>query len=235
MLYTHWCNEGTDLIKDCHTYEKAFNAQKYMRLPKKMTEYEPLSKVLEDIVQQIQERNICKDHNIHMSGEMSINECDDSTNAGEDGSFKFDMGPYVNSKEETYHTNIYNLKSVCLIQNTVNCLLPSIKNKVNFFTHIMNEVASKKQITCCLHGGAGTGKSHVLRAVYQGLYTVLCKAAGENTDNYKILLLAPTGKAAYNIGGATIQSALHIPAQQKLEYKGLSYNVKTHSEHVTLI
>ena len=30
----------------------------------------------------------------------------------------------------------------------------------------MNEVTSKKQITCCLHGGTGTGKSHVWRAVY---------------------------------------------------------------------
>ena len=39
----------------------------------KMKEYETLSKVLEDIVQEIQERNIHEDHNLHMSGEMSIN------------------------------------------------------------------------------------------------------------------------------------------------------------------
>ena len=42
-LYTHWCNEGTDLIKDYHTYEEAFNTQKY-ETAKKMKEYEPLSK-----------------------------------------------------------------------------------------------------------------------------------------------------------------------------------------------
>ena len=101
-----------------------------------MKEYEPLSKVLEDIVQQIQERNICDDHNIHMLGEMSINECDDSTNAGSDGSFKFDIGPYINPKKKKLIIQVlYNLKSVCLIQNTVNCLLPSIKNKVIFYTY----------------------------------------------------------------------------------------------------
>ena len=55
-------------------------------------------------------------------------------------------------------------------------------------------------------------------------------APGKNTDKYKILLLAPTGKAAYNIGGTTIHSALHIPAQQKLEYKELSCDVKKHTQ-----
>ena len=28
LFYTHWHNEGTDLIKDFHTYEEAFNTQK---------------------------------------------------------------------------------------------------------------------------------------------------------------------------------------------------------------
>ena len=59
MLYTHWHNEGTDLIKDYHTYEEAFNTQKY-EIAKNMKEYEPLSKVLEDILQQIQEEIFVK-------------------------------------------------------------------------------------------------------------------------------------------------------------------------------
>ena len=54
----------------------------------------------------------------------------------------------------------------------------------------------------------------------------MCKAAGDNAHKYKILLVPPTGKAAYNIGGTTIHPALHIPPQQKLEYKELSLDVK---------
>ena len=73
MLHTHWCNEGTDLIKDYHTYEEAFNTQKY-EIAKKQKNMNHYSKALEDKVQPIQERNICEDHNIHMSGKMSINE-----------------------------------------------------------------------------------------------------------------------------------------------------------------
>ena len=33
--------------------------------------------------------------------------------------------------------------------------------------------------------------------------------AGQNRDNCRILVLAPTGKAAYNVKGSTIHAALH--------------------------
>ena len=39
-------------------------------------------------------------------------------------------------------------------------------SQYEFFTHIMHVAATKdKQETCCLHGGAGTGKSHVLKSL----------------------------------------------------------------------
>ena len=41
--------------------------------------------------------------------------------------------------------------------------------------------------------------------------------AGENFNEVKILLLAPTGKAAYGIKGNTVHSALAIPACQSLK------------------
>ena len=89
--------------------------------------------------------------------------------------------------------------------------------------HMANTGAEK--VTCCLHGGAGTGKSHVLKALYQGLYHTLCMEAGQSRDNCKILVMAPTGKAAYNVKGSTIHAALHIPANHSLhEYKLLSYD-----------
>ena len=46
--------------------------------------------------------------------------------------------------------------------------------------------------------------------------------AGENFNEVKILLLAPTGKAAYGIKGNTVHSTLAIPACQSLKtYKPL--------------
>ena len=82
------------------------------------------------------------------------------------------------------------------------------------------------QVTCCLHGGSGTGKSHILKALYQGLYRTVCMEAGQNRDNCRILVMAPTGKAAYNVKGSTMHAALHIPANTPLhEYKPLSYDM----------
>ena len=84
---------------------------------------------------------------------------------------------------------------------------------------------NKNQILTCLHGGAGTGKSHVLKALYQGLYRLLNKNPGQQTNNLITLLVAPTGKAAYNITGHTIHYAFHIPANQSLStYSKLSWD-----------
>lgn len=46
--------------------------------------------------------------------------------------------------------------------------------------------------------------------------------AGADLNKVRAILLAPTGKAAYNIQGKTIHSTLNIPANQSLKnYKSL--------------
>ena len=57
----------------------------------------------------------------------------------------------------------------------------------------------QQQVLCCLHGGAGAGKSLVTKALNQGLYRLLCTSAVENPDICEILTVASTSKAAYNV------------------------------------
>jgi ABC-type transporter Mla maintaining outer membrane lipid asymmetry ATPase subunit MlaF len=57
-----------------------------------------------------------------------------------------------------------------------------------------------------LTGGAGVGKSVVVRA----LYRYLCKEEGDDEDDTRILLCAPTGKATYNINGVTLHNAFYL-------------------------
>ena len=74
------------------------------------------------------------------------------------------------------------------------------KNQYEFFSHIMNVATKKdKQELCWLNGGAGTGKSHLLKALYQGLYRICCTEPGQNRETNKVLIMAPTGKAAFNV------------------------------------
>ncbi|CAB3988639.1 ATP-dependent DNA helicase PIF1 [Paramuricea clavata] len=71
-------------------------------------------------------------------------------------------------------------------------------------------------------GGAGVGKSHLTKCLYQAALKYYNTRAGDDFHQVKILMLAPTGKAAYNIKGNTIHSALSIPACQSLKnYKHL--------------
>ena len=84
---------------------------------------------------------------------------------------------------------------------------------------------TNKRLNNFIDGGAGTGKSYVLKAIYQGLNKLLNQKPGQQTNDLTTLLIAPTGKAAHNIKGHTIHSAFHIPANQSLyNYTKLSWD-----------
>ena len=80
-----------------------------------------------------------------------------------------------------------------------------------------------------LTGGAGVGKSVVIRALYQTLYRILNLKDGENPDDKRILLCAYMGFAAFNISGQTICSAFHKKMYQGT-YNHLSADELIHSE-----
>ena len=58
--------------------------------------------------------------------------------------------------------------------------------------------------------------NHVTKALYQAALKYYCSRPGIDFSQTKVLMLAPTGKAAYNINGNTIHSALAMPASQSL-------------------
>ncbi|KAI8498196.1 hypothetical protein Bbelb_241400 [Branchiostoma belcheri] len=71
-----------------------------------------------------------------------------------------------------------------------------------------------------LTGGAGTGKSHLIKCIcYEA--TRLLQQTQENPDSVSVLLAAPTGTAAFNIGGSTIHHAFHLMCKAK-DREGLS-------------
>ncbi len=81
---------------------------------------------------------------------------------------------------------------------------------------------SDKPFYAFLSGGGGVGKSHLIKSIYQAALKYYDARAGDDFCSVHILLLAPTGKAAYLIKGNTIDSALAIPASQSLKnYKPL--------------
>ena len=71
-------------------------------------------------------------------------------------------------------------------------------------------------------GGAGVGKSVVIRTLFQSLHRMYCSQSGQNPEDIRILLCAYTGLAAYNIQGSTLHNAFCIEPNKKLKYKALS-------------
>ena len=59
-------------------------------------------------------------------------------------------------------------------------------------------------------GGVGTGKSHTIKAIFHTAVKTF-RHAMLNPEMTTVLLVAPTGVAAVNINGTTINSALAIP------------------------
>ena len=97
------------------------------------------------------------------------------------------------------------------------------KNQSEFFYHALHLIKnSEKPFYAFLSGGGGVGKSHLIKSIYRAALKYHNSRAGQDFRRVQILLLAPTGKAAYLIKGNTIHSAFGIPTSQSLKnYKPL--------------
>lgn len=85
-----------------------------------------------------------------------------------------------------------------------------------------NNIKKPDPLHLFISGGAGTGKSHLIKALYHTIELTL-RREGENPECPKVLLLAPTGTAAFNIEGATIHSALLFSLQRPSTSKRSNY------------
>ncbi|RWS18179.1 ATP-dependent DNA helicase PIF1-like protein [Leptotrombidium deliense] len=89
-----------------------------------------------------------------------------------------------------------------------------------YVNHIFDSITNSKcQVLEFVTGGAGVGKSHLIKAIFQSITRHFMKDIGVDLDCIAVLLCAPTGKAAFNINGVTIHSAFQLPVNQ--------YNGKT--------
>ena len=237
LLYTAWRNEEFDLYHGKATYVDAFTSQRHA-IEKKMKIYEPMAAILDTIEDEMGEycAEIFDDvapgtqHEESQHQLQNIQPCEslaffdpDRPDAQRHG----DIGPLLNIDTSCYEDSVQ-IVAHKMPDLEYRTLLQSLNQKQQeFFTHIMHSAKYKsQQVLCALHGGAGTGKSFVLKALYQGLYRLLCYTAGQNREDCRILVVAPTGKAAYNVRGSTIHSALHIPANNPLDdYKPLSHDL----------
>ena len=220
MLFTPWRNEVTDLLKNYSSYEEHYMTRR------------------DEISEQMQQYAICSEVGNHLQ------ECDDDAydtiapvtqdvERQDEDEGCTDTHPDLN---ETFDHLSDNLGIPSTQQNNEPLILNempddeyrelvqmlNIKQR-EFFYHALHLIkTSEKPFHAFLSRGGGVGKSHLIKSIYEAALKYYNSRAGEDFRRVQILLLAPTGKAAYLIKGNTIHSAFGIPASQCLKnYKPL--------------
>ena len=226
MLFVPWRNEQRDLLGSFDTYEAHYNSVQTSLIPKR-NEYEHHIEELELARQMMEDEQREYD-------QTAPNAEQENREAEEEGSKESEQFVYFNPSRVVEHRHYdigIELQSSCSVPpvETTGILLPdeeylALLRSLNlrqreFFNHIVHWIKCKDEpVYAFLTGGAGVGKSVVIRALYQTLYRILNLKDGENPDDKRILLCAYMGFAAFNISGQTICSAFH-----KKMYKG-TYN-----------
>ena len=213
MLYSLWCNENTDLLRDCETYQARFNQLNELVLCNRQNyEYhsEILDKAMEDLDNDHLENMI---YDSVAPNAQHINEQDGATKQKQSQLFGcFDPGNNKQHSQCDLHDDIgifpgCDDQEELLVKRISNDeyrkLVRSLNEKQRqFFYHVLHSVTtSDDHHRLFLSGGAGVGKSTVTNALYEALIRYVNSIAGENPDEINVIKAAPTGKAAVNIKG----------------------------------
>ena len=223
MLFVPWRNELKDLIGCFGTYEAHYNSVQTSLISKR-NEYEHHAEELE-LARQMMEAEERDYDQIAPNAEQENREAEEEGSGESEKFVCFNPSRVV---EQRHYDIGIELQSTCSVPpvETNSILLPEeeylgLLRSLNlrqreFFNHIVHWIKCKDEpVYAFLTGGAGVGKSVVIRALYQSLFRILNLKDGENPDEKRILLCAYMGFAAFNISGQTICSAFHRKMYQK--------------------
>ena len=232
MLFCPWRNEEKDLLKNHKTYEDHFKTIREKIQLKKM-EYDQNSEMIKEVEMATESQTIDIFDDICPNIE-SIEAEDAEKEPLPSNKYEFynpenrnhafyDIGPDIGAR--SYEGNDIEIVQTRLPEKDYLELLSKLNRKQRvIFTHIVHSIVNKPQDQLCVFitGGAGVGKSVLIRTLHQTLHRLCCSECGENPEDTRILLCAFTGLAAYNIKGLTLHSAFCIEPNKKLKYKPLS-------------
>ncbi|KAJ8050592.1 ATP-dependent DNA helicase PIF1 [Holothuria leucospilota] len=197
-----------------------------MTVKEKEAEYNNDSDIIDSAIESLENTNDDLSIDIAPSSEHT-NELDrlekENTVREDEHQEKYDIGQDLGIAVN--NVSIEELLKPRMPDDEYHSLVNSLNTKQKqFFYHVLHWCKIKHEpLYAFLTGGAGVGKSQVLKALYNALLRYYSTLPGNDPDDTHIILMAPTGKAAYGIKGTTIHSALQIPANQGLsQYKALT-------------
>ena len=220
IFFTSWRNEETDLLCSSTSYEDRFFLLKE-QIENQMRQYSICNEDLNEIEQHLNDN----DHNEEWFDSIAPNtqnvELEDKAQESEDLHPDFNENYDLSSDLNIPSTSLNNEPLVLneIPDTEYRQMVQKLnKKQKEFFYHVLHQIKTlETPFYCFLSSGAGVGKSHLTKALYQAAFKYYNTRAGDDFHHIKVILLAPTGKAAYTIKGNTIHSTLAIPANQSLK------------------
>ena len=233
MLFLPWRNEQSDLLGTYDTYEDHMKAVSEQIADTKR-QYDSNQELVEKVEQTTAETQ--QSEHLQVSANIdSIEAKDGETEPVQSPKYVFytpekrehtyyDLGADIGLATHIANDEVEMLQARCQENEYMDMLAKLNFKQRQIFTHIIHSLTFKPDEQLCLFitGGAGVGKSLLIRTLYQALLRMLCSNAGQNPEDIRIMMCAYTGLAAYNINGSTLHSAFGIEPNKKLTYKPLS-------------
>lgn len=225
MLYIPWRNENLDLSSDSESYKQRCAIHK-AQIDKQLNLYAPSHAELEIAIETMATNT--EDHEYYERVAPNIQQQDledesrGPTIVQSIHGLEYDMSEdlHLGSQASKSSQVIYREENDTTYRSMVRALN---REQREVFDYIVSCVRLREKQHCIfLTGGAGVGKSFLVRTLYQALLKYYSQIPGTDFTERQILLLAPTGKAAYNIKGNTLHSALVIGKNCLLDYKPLT-------------
>ena len=220
MLFTPWRNEETDLIYQYTSFQEHYLAR-YDEIGEQMKQYAVCSEDLDEIQQHLNDDNEDQFDSIApVTQDTELQDEDEGNHP--DLNEQYDMSEDIGIPSTTQNNEPLILHE--MQDDEYRGMVQSLnKKQKEFFQHALHFIkTSDNPFYAFLSGGGGVGKSHFIKSIYQAAIKYYNSKADEDFHQVKVLLLAPTGKAAFIIKGNTIHSALAVPASQSLKnYKPL--------------
>ena len=210
MLFQPWSNEEEDLIDINH--EETFESYKDL-IQQKRSEY---------VHREANEFEQAFEENMEKGDKSDIDdtniEYDQDKNEFliyETGNNQGDIFVELEINTRTEKVEHFNIPKI--IPNTeYQQIMRSLNDNQRKYTlNVMNLIKnSDKQFFHFINGGAGVGKSTLIKAVYQSILRFYDSLPGSNPETIRTAICAPTGKAATLIDGMTLHSFLSLPVNQ---------------------